>query len=219
MKRKSAFRENKKVKIVKRGNWCGGGWTAGQAKDASEMKREDYYVPALSSQDQNCKDHDIALYEASTKEDVEKAHQEFYMNSADSIEGRVQSNLVYMFGPTDPNPKKRKRQTIRRDHLSKSKKVHMTQNSWWTDSHPDPKPKNLPKPLPAPPRDPGLPPPAPAGPNVIPADDPMGMSPQMVATSNSVNNKTHETAVDPVHDVIMKPFRKVQNVRLPYLVF
>ena len=227
MKRKSSFREGKKVKIVKRGNWCGGGWTAGQAKDASEMTPEDYHVPALSSQDQNCKEHDIALYEASTPEDVEMAHEEFYVNSAGTMEGRVQSKLVSMFGPTDPNPKKRKHKAIRRDHLQKSKKAHtsMTQSGWWSDSHTSPNPKQPPR-LPGPgvmpgPADPGMPrggqqQPAPA-PDVIPADDPMGASPQMVAMGvGGPKNKTHETPTDPVYNVIMKPFRRTQNVILPY---
>jgi hypothetical protein len=224
MKRKSSFRENKKVKIAKRGNWCGGGWTAGQAKDASDMTPADFNVPALSSQDQNCKAHDIALFEAETKEDVEKAHEEFYVNSADTFEGRVQSNLVYLFGPRNPNPKK-----PRRDHLSKSNKGHTSMGRY--DSldkkhlHRDDKKSsdsNLrgSQPLPNQPADPGMPrgggqpAPAPHAPDVIPTDAPM--TAQAVASSNKTNNKTHETAVDPVHDVIIKPFRRTQNVRLPY---
>lgn len=228
MKRKGSFRENKKVKIIKRGNWCGGGWTAGQAKDASEMTAQDYHVPALSAQDQNCKNHDIALYEASTTEDVQRAHEQFYTDSADTWEGRAQSALVKMFGPTDPNPNKRKHKPIRRDHLQKSKRLRRSMG-WWEDNQArnaelERQKKESEKTIPVPgvpgnPNSKPVPAPAPSGPNVVPPDDPMGQSPAVNLMATGVGgpkNKTHETPTDSVYDVIMKPFRRTQNVILPY---
>jgi hypothetical protein len=206
MKRKSSFRENKKVKIAKRGNWCGGGWTAGQAKDASDMTPADYNVPALSSQDQNCKAHDIALYEAETKEDVERAHEEFYVNSADTFEGRVQSKLVYLFGPTNPNPNKRKHKAVRRDHLQKSKKLRGSMGRFESLD-----PKHYPKPNnPGPSTEP-----LPRGAEPVAADPgmPRGVTAAAVAPSGGrgQTNNQGETHVDMLPTFTYLPFKHTQQ--------
>ena len=51
-------------KIVRiHGNWCGPGWTAGQAKDAAMMTPGDYQVKCKDKLDCACKVHDIDVFE------------------------------------------------------------------------------------------------------------------------------------------------------------
>lgn len=108
VKRKKSFRDNKPVKFVKYGNWCGPGWTAGKAMDAEDMQSSDYNVPAVNAIDQSCKDHDIAINEAETKEDVSNANEEFVMDArGEGYTGKAMGELVSWFGPGDVSNKKK----------------------------------------------------------------------------------------------------------------
>ena len=184
------------------------------------MTAQDYNVPALSAQDQNCKEHDIALYEATTDEDVDKAHEEFYVSSAGTLEGRIQSNLVHMFGPSEPNSAKRKRKHLRREHLQKSKKAHtsMTQSGWWSDSHGNSHPSGPgtqtgPGTLPGP-ADPGMP----RGGQ----QQPQGPQTQTASVSAAVvsgrghTNKQGETPVDKLPTLSYLPFKHTQQCYMKF---
>lgn len=80
------------------GNWCGPGWTAGQAKDASELTEADRNVPAVDALDSACKDHDIGLHD--TPENA-KHHNRLFIARAKSlgIKGKVAAALVRVAGP------------------------------------------------------------------------------------------------------------------------
>ena len=49
--------------MLKYGNWCGPGWSAGQWKDAKDLTEEDKRKPAVDALDQACKNHDIGIAE------------------------------------------------------------------------------------------------------------------------------------------------------------
>lgn len=91
------------------GNWCGPGWTAGQFKDASEMTKDDFNVPALFPLDQVCKQHDIDLNQANTPDEVQMANELFVIQARrHGMMGHFFANLVDTFGPSKPHQKKRK---------------------------------------------------------------------------------------------------------------
>ena len=83
------------------GNWCGPGWTAGQWKDASELTKEDYDVPAIDALDQVCKDHDIDIASAIDDQAIEEANQKFIQNAKKlGLKGAIFAELVSWLGPT-----------------------------------------------------------------------------------------------------------------------
>jgi hypothetical protein len=85
------------------GNWCGEGWTAGQYKDSAYLTKEDLGVPAIDSLDQACKNHDIGLFYARTREQVEAVNRRFVTEaSAAGIHGTIFAYLVDKFGPKEP---------------------------------------------------------------------------------------------------------------------
>lgn len=80
------------------GNWCGPGWSAGQHKDAADLTTEDERVPAINELDQLCKEHDIALRDAETREQVEHINQLFIQRAKDQgITGNVMAQLVSLW--------------------------------------------------------------------------------------------------------------------------
>lgn len=85
------------------GNWCGPGWTAGQYKNAEDMNADDMNVPAIDQLDQLCKEHDIALYNAESPDDVANANRIFIQRAKmEGFTGNVFSQLVEWFGPERP---------------------------------------------------------------------------------------------------------------------
>ena len=85
------------------GNWCGEGWSANQAKDSAELTYTDFDVPAIDALDQACKNHDIGLRLAETKEDVERVNRAFRLEATNAgILGTAFAYLVDKFGPTEP---------------------------------------------------------------------------------------------------------------------
>ena len=85
------------------GNWCGPGWSAGQWKDAKDLTLDDLSVPAVDELDQLCKEHDIAIWSASTREEIEHANQMFIFGAEElGIQGQVFAQLVSWFGPSEP---------------------------------------------------------------------------------------------------------------------
>lgn len=86
------------------GNWCGPGWTAGQKKDAKQLTNEDFNVPAINGLDQACKTHDIGLYYAKTKSDIERVNRRFIKEAYNyGITGKAMGWLVNKFGPKNPD--------------------------------------------------------------------------------------------------------------------
>lgn len=84
------------------GNWCGPGWTAGQWKNAEDFTEEDYDVPAVDELDAACKDHDIAIAEARTKEDIQRANDKFFATASQlGLKAKVAAWLVQLGGPSD----------------------------------------------------------------------------------------------------------------------
>ena len=196
-KRKRNFKQNKPVKFVKYGNWCGPGWTAGQAKAAEAMSSSDYNVPAVDGIDAACKQHDIAIHEADSKEDVKKANQEFVMDaSGQGYTGKVMGQLVDWFGPTDISPAKKD------PHFSKSKegkkqiakKLKMAQDPIFDSFHRRPEPVQ---------------------PDV---NHDMGRS---VASGTLVRSKNNqgETAVDKLPTLTYLPFKHTQQVFMKYRAY
>ena len=91
------------------GNWCGPGWTAGQSKDASEMTKDDFNVPALFPLDEVCKQHDIDLNLATTEEEVRQANELFVIQARrQGTMGNLFASLVDNFGPSEHSHRKRK---------------------------------------------------------------------------------------------------------------
>lgn len=85
------------------GNWCGPGWSAKQAKDSAELTYADFDVPAIDALDQACKNHDIGLRLAETREDVERVNGEFVREATRAgILGTAFAFLVKNLGPTEP---------------------------------------------------------------------------------------------------------------------
>lgn len=85
------------------GNWCGPGWTAGQYKNAKDMEPSDFDVPAIDDLDQLCKEHDIALHDAESPDDVSNANRVFIERAKEQgFKGNVFSQLVEWFGPETP---------------------------------------------------------------------------------------------------------------------
>lgn len=85
------------------GNWCGEGWTAGQYKDSAYLTEADLEVPAVDTLDQACKNHDIGLFYARTRQQVEEVNKRFVTEaSAAGIHGTIFAYLVEKFAPTEP---------------------------------------------------------------------------------------------------------------------
>jgi hypothetical protein len=85
------------------GNWCGPGWSARQAKDSKDLTYADFDVPAIDALDQACKNHDIGLRLAETREDVERVNGEFVREATRAgILGTAFAFLVKNLGPTEP---------------------------------------------------------------------------------------------------------------------
>jgi len=113
-------RERKRARIgdasgLHYGNWCGPGWSAGQKKDAVELTKADYKVPAVNTQDAICKEHDINIAEAETVDDIKRADETFVQKSKQNgVTGYVMAQLVDHFGPSATNylPNKRKRDDV-----------------------------------------------------------------------------------------------------------
>lgn len=85
------------------GNWCGPGWSAGQAKDSADLTYSDFDVPAIDELDQACKNHDIGLRLAETREDVERVNGEFEREATRAgILGTAFAFMVKNLGPTEP---------------------------------------------------------------------------------------------------------------------
>lgn len=84
------------------GNWCGAGWSANQYKDSKDLTYEDFDVEAIDALDQACKNHDIGLRLAKTKEDVARVNGEFDREARRAgIMGTAFAFLVKNFGPDD----------------------------------------------------------------------------------------------------------------------
>lgn len=99
----NSFREGLPTKIFGYGNWCGPGWTAGQAKDAKDITRADFDVPAQNALDAICKKHDIDLFLAQTDDDVDQANRNFQRDANEQgITGKIFSWLVGKYGPNKP---------------------------------------------------------------------------------------------------------------------
>ena len=82
------------------GNWCGPGWTAGQKKDAVELASADKSIPAVNALDAVCKDHDIAITEAESFQDLQIADNVFVREAKkQGVTGKLFSALVGNFGP------------------------------------------------------------------------------------------------------------------------
>lgn len=85
------------------GNWCGPGWSAGQAKDAKDLTYADFDVPAIDNLDKACKNHDIGLRLAETEEDVARVNGEFEREATRAgILGTAFAFLVRNLGPKEP---------------------------------------------------------------------------------------------------------------------
>lgn len=83
------------------GNWCGPGWTAGQYKDASDVTSKDRTVPAVDALDEACKEHDLAIADATSNEDLIRANKKFKQETKElGIKAVVAGVLVEHFGPT-----------------------------------------------------------------------------------------------------------------------
>jgi hypothetical protein len=106
------------------GNWCGPGWTAGQSKDAIDMTKDDFNVPALFPLDEVCKQHDIDLNQADTPNEVQMANELFVIQARrHGIMGNFFAGLVDTFGPGEPSRKKRKHNQIDA-HFALRRKAH-----------------------------------------------------------------------------------------------
>lgn len=101
-----SFRSNRKrnkryAPYARVGNWCGPGWTAGQAKDAKDITPQDRNVPALSAIDKVCKEHDIDIADATTDEDLYEADKQFIQNAPKTgIQGIIMAQMVRFRGPS-----------------------------------------------------------------------------------------------------------------------
>ena len=85
------------------GHWCGPGWSANQAKDSKDLTTDDFDVPAIDALDQACKNHDIGLHFARTREDVARVNEQFRKEATEAgILGTVFAFLVTNLGPTEP---------------------------------------------------------------------------------------------------------------------
>lgn len=82
------------------GNWCGPGWTAGQAKDAKDMTFEDMFVPAVDREDRNCKFHDIGVRTAETYHDLVLNDIKFIdAQKRLGYRGMFMADMVKKYGP------------------------------------------------------------------------------------------------------------------------
>lgn len=85
------------------GNWCGPNWTAGQYKPTEELTEEDRDVPAIDALDEACRNHDVGLYDADSRQEVQNVNRRFYREAGRTgIKGAVAAALVAVGGPSMP---------------------------------------------------------------------------------------------------------------------
>lgn len=94
------------------GNYCGPGWSAGQYKDAKDLKEEDFQVPAVDKLDEVCKRHDYAIWMAHQlfprhygqgyRTLLETADAEFIRDTYElnTLGANTAAFMVWILGPT-----------------------------------------------------------------------------------------------------------------------
>lgn len=86
------------------GNWCGPNWTAGQRKPASALTDDDRRVPAIDALDAACKEHDVDIADAETKEDIDQANDRFIERAnQEGVKGKLAAVAVRVAGPSQPD--------------------------------------------------------------------------------------------------------------------
>lgn len=187
------------------GNWCGPGWTAGQSKPAKDLTKSDKNVPAIDALDQACKDHDIALSEATTSEEVSLANQRFIEQAKNTgIKGKLFSLAVSVLGPSQPDmPRRSPRTTSLGNTFVTPKKKRFR----GTDISPDTQSAKKIRTV-EPDLDGSL--------SNKPSDTMDDVTMSMSAMATTKPNGAHETPVDEVQDVERGP-SKFQFATLPYI--